>query len=206
MPSRHRCTRKSKEIPLNDLVDRPDPINRMPARTRRALVEQIRESGLYPPLIVRPLPSPSSKFEIVDGHLRRDVLAQLGRRSARCEIWPVAEEAADLLAMSLNQLRGRADQQRRARRLRRLIRRWGRDAVARRLALSPANIRQVLRSGQPAPAREKSAGLDLRPVFFHLHPAQLKELEAALKAAHASTTGRGEALMKLIHKATANPS
>ena len=57
-------------ISLNALDAHPDNANHMPAATLAKLITHIRDSGEYPPLIVRPHPKNADRFQILDGHHR----------------------------------------------------------------------------------------------------------------------------------------
>jgi ParB-like chromosome segregation protein Spo0J len=91
-------------IPLGDLVPHPLNPNVMPDELKAKLAANIRASGRYPPLIVRPLDSGS--FQILDGHQRADVLRALGETTAVCYVWPASDEEALILIATLNRLEG----------------------------------------------------------------------------------------------------
>jgi hypothetical protein len=151
------------------------------ARLVEALAEHIRSTGLYPPLIVRPHPRLHRRWEIIDGLARAEALRRLGESQARCEIWLVDNRACDLLAATLNCLRGRGDPRQSARLTRRLVGRLGAQQTCRLLGLTPAGLKQRLATlaGAPAPACPEKV-LPLRPVTFHLTEAESRRLEAAL--------------------------
>ena len=187
----------ARRIRLADLIDRPDRATVQPPRVRRTLAEQIARHGCYPPLIVRRHPSEAGKYEILDGHHRAEILRRLGHTSARCEVWPVGEDDAELAAATLNPLRGRQDARRAAARARRLVRHYGRDAAAARLGLTPRALRQRLLAGR-RPRRREPPALDLHAVVFHLPWADLDRLEQTLRAVGAGTLPRGQALLRAI--------
>jgi len=91
-------------IPLKNLVPHPLNSNVMPDRLKAKLAANIRASGRYPPLIVRPLDE--GLFQILDGHQRADVLRELGETTAVCYVWPASDEEALLLLGTLNRLEG----------------------------------------------------------------------------------------------------
>jgi ParB-like chromosome segregation protein Spo0J len=91
-------------IPLAQLVSHPLNPNVMPDALKGKLKANIRASGRYPPLIVRPLDD--GTFQIMDGHQRADVLRELGESTAVCYAWPASDEEALLLLATLNRLEG----------------------------------------------------------------------------------------------------
>ena len=196
---------KTKIIPLKDLVARRDRLGVLAVRTRKVLTRYIADSGLYPPLIVRPHGGTGGKYEIIDGHHRMSILAELGRRSARCEVWAVDDSDAELLSFALNNLRGRLDGRRRGRLIRRLVRRLGPDGVSDKLALTAGGIRHALASARRAEPKPTGEALALRPVFFHIPGDKVPTLERALKSFGAAGSGRAEALMNLVRTAVAAP-
>lgn len=168
-------------LDLDVLMPRRQAVHRPGGRLIDSLVRNIQATGLYPPLIVHPHPRRRRRFQIIDGHARLQALRRLGRQQARCEIWPVDEAAADLLAATLNRLRGQNDARDSAKIIKRIIRRLGTDRAAGLLALTPRGLRQQLAMATPppAPARPEEV-LPLHPVTFHLTGDQRARLEAAL--------------------------
>jgi len=171
----------------------------MGRRVRRALAERIAAIGLYPPLIVRPL---GDAWEILDGHQRADILRELGTAAARCEVWPVDDEQADICSATLNHLRGRARARDRARSIRGLVRRLGRHRVIGLLGMTPAGIRQqmfLLRP--PPPLAPRGGALALTPVTFHLPPRDARTLDAALRRLGHGPAGKAGALLAAVRAA-----
>jgi ParB family chromosome partitioning protein len=91
-------------VPLEDLVPHPLNPNVMPDELKVKLKANIRASGRYPPLIVRPLDD--GTFQIMDGHQRADVLRELGETTALCYVWPASDEEALVLVATFNRLEG----------------------------------------------------------------------------------------------------
>jgi hypothetical protein len=91
-------------VPLKNLEPHPLNPNVMSDELKGKLRANLRASGRYPPLIVRPLNS--GRFQILDGHQRADVLQDLGEESAWCYPWPASDEEALLLVATLNRLEG----------------------------------------------------------------------------------------------------
>ncbi|HUS91119.1 MAG TPA: ParB/RepB/Spo0J family partition protein [Phycisphaerae bacterium] len=194
----------SRRVPLADLVARRDRATVLSPRARRALAGQIAEHGCYAPLIVRPHPRRPGKYEILDGHHRAEVLRELGRKTARCEVWPVGQEHAAEAAATLNRLRGRQDARRVAAQARHLVRRHGEQSTAARLGITPRALRQQLAAGGP-PRRGGREALDLHPVVFHLSRSDMAHLREALRTAEGGRLPRGAALMRAIGRSPGRP-
>ena len=200
MASRRAPQPVTRRLRLTDLIARRDHATVLSPRARRALAEGIGRHGCYPPLIVRSHPTRDGKYEILDGHHRAEVLRGLGRQTARCEVWPVDGEGAELAAATLNRLRGRQDARRAAEQTRRLVRRYGEPGAAARLGITPRALRQRLAAGR-RPRRQLRAALDLHPVVFHLSQGELQRLRQALHTAGKGKLPRSEALMRAIDRA-----
>lgn len=94
----------------------PDPRNSnvCSADVLEKLRRNIEKSQLYPPLIVRPHPTESGQFILIDGHHRKQVLASLGHPDADCLIWEISERDAQIALATLNTLRGTENLHKRA--------------------------------------------------------------------------------------------
>ena len=95
-----------KSIALDKLVAHPDNPNRMSRANYLKLVRNVKRSGLYEPLIVRPHNSKDGCYEIINGHHRCRALEQLNFEKANCVVWDVDDEQADILLTTLNRLGG----------------------------------------------------------------------------------------------------
>jgi hypothetical protein len=204
MPGR-TAPAKLRLLPLDALRPRADHGNAMRPRQRRALRRAIERTGCYPPIVVRPDPRRRGRYEILDGCERAAALRALGARRARCDVWDVDDAQALLVAATLNDLRGRSDARRRARRTRRLVHRLGRQAACGALALTGAALRQQLALLRPPRAEVRAAAADLRPLVFHLPAAEADRVERLLRAVAAPGDRRGDALAKALRAADRAP-
>ena len=68
------------------------------------LAANIKASGRYPPLILRPLAN--GAYQLLNGHQRTEVLRELGETAARCLVGDVSDEEALVLLATLNRLAG----------------------------------------------------------------------------------------------------
>lgn len=186
-------------LPLADLHAHPANANSMPDRLYRKLVEHLRDSGHYPPLIVRPL-GENAGYQLLDGHHRAKALAELGHDTADCVVWPVDEARALVLLATLNRLAGDDDPVKRGRLIERLQATHALPDLARLLPEDTAKLKALVGlTAQPTPHQSALAAAELPvAVHFFLTPAQRDTLEAKLRA-HGGP--RGEALLNLIEMA-----
>jgi len=187
---------------LADLIGREDKATVLPKRARTALAEQIARHGCYPALVVRQHPKRPGKYEILDGHHRAEILRALGWKTARCEVWPVDGEGADLAAATLDRLRGRPDAKKAARQTRQIVQRFGRDGAAARLGITPAGLRQQLAVAHSPRPQIDGPAMDLHPVVFHLSGADMARLSDALRKAGGGGLPRSEALMRVVSRSS----
>jgi len=196
-------------IPLEALEPHPENSNRMPPRLLEKLKAHIRRTGLYEPLVVRPLPAPApeaARFQILNGHHRAAVLRDLGHTHARCDVWKVDDEEARMLLATLNRLEGRDDPGARADLLARLANGRSPQDLAALLPEPPEAIERLLRLAQPPPPPAAPESVTVpRPMTFFLTEAQhglvteaLREAGRAVAPASAGgRTPRAEALERL---------
>ncbi|MBM4017198.1 MAG: hypothetical protein FJ288_02550 [Planctomycetes bacterium] len=169
-------------IPLDRLRPHPENSNRMPPALLEKLKRHIQRTGLYEPLVVRPLPQGAAdgrapgvapaapysapdertgggartgappRYQILNGHHRAEVLRQLGHTHARCDVWQVGDDDARLLLATLNRLEGRDDPAARGRLLARLAGGRSAEDLARLLPDPPDAIARLRQLAEPPPA------------------------------------------------------
>ena len=110
-----------KRVALDNLVPNPLNANSMSSDLREKLLVNIRRTGRYPLLVVRPHPIEDGKFEVLDGHHRIGILRDLGHTDARCDVWDVDDREARLLLATLNRMEGQDIPVRRAELLHELL-------------------------------------------------------------------------------------
>ncbi len=189
---------KMRAVKLTHLSPMTDRAGRLSKRQRDAIKAHIAETGVYPAIIVRPTEKRFDKYQIIDGHMRAEILAELGWKSARCEIWPVDGDQARLLSVSLNQLRGRPDGQARGKLLGKLTRKFGFDVTADRLGMTVVSLRRYIQQGSSPKLSPCGPALQLRPVVFHLPPDKAEILAEVLDHFAAGKGKRSEALIKAV--------
>lgn len=189
----------ARMVPLEDLLPHPLNSNVMPEDLREKLKANIKQSGRYPFLVIRPHPEDTGKFQVLDGHHRVDVLRELGHTDARCDVWEVTDREAKLLLATLNRLEGQDAPIRRAELLHALL---GEMSVKDLGGLLPETDKQIeeLHALLEFPADEIAALLDAeaeeaekvlpRVMSFVVNPEQEKLIEQAVELASDGTVGR----------------
>lgn len=188
-------------IALDDLQSHPENANRMPDDLLDKLIDHIRRSGQYPPLIVRPHPlgrgASGGRYQVLDGHHRLEALRRLGYTEARCDVWDVDDERARLLLLTLNRLEGRDDPERRGALLRRLAKEMDAKDLADLVPDDAAAIEKLIALTDPPPPPAPPPEVETMPhaVTFFLTGPQRRSLFARLRSV---ARDRSEALVRIL--------
>lgn len=171
------------EIKLNNLWARQDNANIMSDELFQKLVEHIKNSGRYPPLIVRPAANDNSAYEILDGHHRKRALESLGCEFAMCLIWDVDDTEALVLLTTLNRLQGQDDILKRSKLVCRLVENFGKSKLTRILPENMEKLNQLLEIRLPPPAPAVAPDILEMPqaVTFFLNHKQKQNLTDKLQ-------------------------
>ncbi len=185
------------DIQLNKLHAHPDNANRMRDRDLRKLIGHLRATDHCPAIIVRPHPTITGDYQILDGHHRAMALRALDRESAPCDIWNVDDEQSRILLLTLNRLRGEDDPQLRGKLLRQLAQSQGIRRLASQLPETRKRIERLIEASRPAPpvCRPPPAEHTLQGVTFFLTPSQMEALDRALRRV---SSNRSVALVSLL--------
>jgi len=180
-------------IPLRALEPHPENANRMPPHLAEKLRAHIERTGLYEPLVVRPLPI-RGRYQILNGHHRAEVLRQLGHTRARCDVWEVGDDEARLLLATLNRLEGRDDPTARARLVARLAEGRSTEELSRLLPEPPDAIERLRRLARPPPAPLPAGAIEplARPMTFFLADEQHALVTEALREVGRSDAPAGD--------------
>jgi len=202
----------SVEIPISALVEHPMNSNVMAADQFAKLRRHIERSGRYEPLVVRPLPtepgessppgrgsSPSARYQVLNGHHRLRALRELGRPSARCDVWDVDAQEGLLLLATLNRLQGRDDPMRRAALLARLAGQAEASRLKELSRLVPEDRAALQRAVElatrplPAPTPPGEVAEPLHPLTFFLTAEDWRTVRRAVSLAGKHQTDDADA-------------
>jgi ParB-like chromosome segregation protein Spo0J len=182
---------KITSIALDKLVRHPDNPNVMSKSNFAKLVRNIERTGMYEPLIVRPIDSRFTKhdslkkvrrtfFQIINGHHRYKALSQLGCQRCDCIIWDIDDEQADIFLATLNRLCGNDMLDKKLKLLKRMSEKFKAGELAK---LLPQTSKQIERLTNLKPP-EMSAAAQTRgfaePLVFFLNETQKTTVENAM--------------------------
>jgi uncharacterized ParB-like nuclease family protein len=94
---------KVRTVAIDKLLAHPANPNKMSNANLKKLQRNIRESGRYEPLVVRPSRR-DGYYQIINGHHRIRALKRLGYDKVDVVVWDVDEKQTNLLLATLNRL------------------------------------------------------------------------------------------------------
>lgn len=182
-------------LPIDRLEAHPHNSNQMPKALFDKLASEIQRTGLYPPLIVRPL---AETYQILDGHHRLNVLKGLGYAEVTAVVWDVDDEQALVMLASLNRMRGEDNPRKRAALLGKLRESMEVKELAQRLPEDIGRVKRLLELNAAAPSPRAPVAMDELPVClnFFVLPSQRQAVEKKL-AEYGSS--RETALLALLN-------
>ncbi len=181
---------KILQVPLDRLLPHPGNPNHMSRPVFARLVRNIKQTGLYEPLIVRPAPDRKDFYQIIHGHHRCQALRQLGHDTANVIVWNVDDEQTDIFLATLNRLEGRDLLDKKLTLLRRTVRRTPACELAKRLPYTATQIeRLTAKAPGRVPGRKTGANVFAIPMVFYVSAEQQRAIEDALNAAQSAPIG-----------------
>jgi len=179
-------TNQIKSIAIDRFVPHPHNPNRMSKANFAKLVRNIKFSGRYEPLVVRPCPDKPDYFQIINGHHRWQALVQLGYEQADTVVWEIDDQQTDVLLATLNRLTGSDVLDRKIA----LLARLNDNMQSRELAkLLPMNAKQIERLTNLKDSLQRASRIEHRelsfanPLVFFVNDKQQKVIERALSFA-----------------------
>jgi ParB/RepB/Spo0J family partition protein len=167
-------------VALDKLIAHPDNPNRMSKANFARLVRNIKRTGKYEPIVVRPHSKEADCFEIINGHHRCKALAQLSYREADCVVWDVDDEQTDILLATLNRLGGSDELERKMALLKRLNNVMKANELAKLLPQTAKQIERLTNLKMPELPVKAAGGYFANPMVFFLTDEQKRIVEKAL--------------------------
>jgi len=173
-------TNEIQSIALDKFVAHPDNPNRMSRANFTKLVRNIKQTGRYEPLVVRPCPDQPGYFQIINGYHRWKALAQLGYKTADTIVWDIDDEQADILLATLNRLSGSDVLDKKLKLLKRLNERWGARELAKLLPQTAKQIERLTNLKIPNTPAKINANCFANPLVFFVNDKQQQTIQNAL--------------------------
>jgi len=182
-------SKKIRRIPLDKLVAHPDSANHMGRANFAKLIRNIKRTGRYEPVVVRPHPDRRGCFQIINGHHRCAALKTLGRKTADAIVWNVSDEQTDILLTTLNRLRGRDVLDRKLTVLRRLDARMKTRELSKLVPQTRGQLERLIHHKPLSQNMMRRAQAFAIPVVFFVDKDQQEAIEQALKLANPTSDG-----------------
>jgi ParB/RepB/Spo0J family partition protein len=179
---------KLRRVALEKLKPHPDNPNRMSRGDFAKLVRNIKRTGRYEPIVVRPHPNERGCFQIINGHHRCRALEQLDHTTAQVVVWNVDDEQTDLLLLSLNRLHGRDLLEKKLAVLRRLSGRMASRDLARLVPQTRGQLERLIGLKPLSRTLTRQAEAFAVPVVFFVSKDQQQAIEDALSLADGAET------------------
>lgn len=195
-------TNSIQSIALDKLEFHPDNPNKQSKVNFAKLVRNIERTGRYEPLVVRPCPDNEGRFQIINGHHRRQALARLGYEKADCIIWDINDEETDILLTTLNRLGGSDQLGKKLKLLKRLNKRLECHELAKFLPQTVKQIERLTKLKKPIAPAKINAKYFANPLIFFVNDTQQQQIEKALalvKGPEAKMTKAAKRAAALAH-------
>jgi ParB/RepB/Spo0J family partition protein len=179
-------TNSVQSIALEKLVAHPDNPNQQSGTTFGKLVRNIKRTGRYEPIMVRPHPQRGNCFQIINGEHRCKALAKLGYKTADCIVWDIDDEQVDILLASLNRLVGTDELGKKLELLKRLNKRMESGELSKLLPQTAKQIERLTNLKMPSMPAKTIAKCFSNPMVFFVNDAQQETIENALSLAQES--------------------
>ena len=182
------------ELPLDNLQAHPANSNVMPPVMLDKLIEHLRTSDQYPPLIVREF---EDSYQLLDGHHRAIALRRLNKTYARCVVWEADDEQALVLLATLNRLQGCDDPRKRGALVAQLAKSYNLHELEKLLPERAEQLKALTELSRQLPTIKQPVKLKDQPVPVHFFLLP-EERNALLSALDQIGPTREQALMSLV--------
>lgn len=190
-----------KSIPVDCLFADIHNPNIMSKTNFLKLLRNIGFSGLYEPLIVRPIGKKDDKYQIINGYHRAKALVELGYRNIDCVVWCVDDFQKNIQLLTLNRLCGKDDLMKKIKILEKVTIKGNLARIARYLVQTETQIRRILDLKLKIVKPGKGGKHLLNTLVFFVTDEQKATIEKALNRLSddkkAKTSQKGTALAKM---------
>ena len=172
-----------RSIALDKLVAHPDNPNRQSRANFAKLVRNIKRTGRYEPLIVRPYigtKGQRQRFQIINGEHRWLALSQLGYKQADAIVWDIDDEQADILLATLNRLGGSDVLDKKVALLKRLNKKIEAGELAKLLPQTAKQIERLTNLKIPSALTKIATNCFANPLVFFVNDEQQQIIEDAI--------------------------
>jgi hypothetical protein len=172
-----------RSIRLDKLVAHPGNPNQQSGVVFGKLVRNIKRTGRYEPILVRPHLQRRGYFQIINGEHRCKALTKLGYKTADCIVWDIDDEQTYILLATLNRLVGTDKLDKKLSLMRRLNKKMKSNELARLLPQTSKQIEQLINLKMPRMSIETNVKSLSSPMVFFVNEAQQETIEKALSLA-----------------------
>ena len=173
-------TNSIQSIALDKLEFHPDNPNRQSRVNFAKLVRNIKQTGRYEPLVVRPCSEKAGRFQIINGHHRCHALVRLGYETADCIVWDINDEETDILLATLDRLGGSDQLGKKLKLLKRLNKTIVSGELAKLLPQTAKQIERLTNLKRPSAPAKMNAKCFANPLVFFVNDSQQQQIERAL--------------------------
>lgn len=131
-------------IPVEHLHPDLRNANHCNGETLAKIRGHIQRNQLCPTLIVRPHPTLSGQYMVIDGHHRLEIVKELGWEAVECQVFNIDDTAASVFLLTLNRLCGEDHPRKRAELMASLLTTVDIPTLAEWLPESPQEIEGLL--------------------------------------------------------------
>jgi ParB-like chromosome segregation protein Spo0J len=199
---------KIQSIAVDKFVPHPDNPNRMSKANFAKLVRNIKRTGRYEPLVVRPCAFSSGRndhcqsvaavatakhshdnkavvdhFQIINGHHRWQALKELGYKHVDAVVWDIDDQQTDILLATLNRLGGSDILEKKFALLKRLNKRMEPKALAKFLPQTAKQIERLTNLKTLCAPITARANCFANALVFFVDDQQQKVIEEAVSLA-----------------------
>jgi len=184
--AKRKRTNSIRKIRLEKLIGHPDNQNKQSEGNFRKMFLNIKRSGLYEPIVVRPHPTKEGYFQIINGYNRCKALRKGGYKKADCVVWEIDDEQTDIYLSTLNRLGGKDEVEKKVALLKRLNKKLDVSELSKLLPGTAKQIELLSKLDRPKPSLEEAKikrKCFAKAMVFFLDSGQRQIVENALSAA-----------------------